>query len=217
MALQVRVPRRYSIRLPKPVTKDDEFCNDAYASQLWTRSGIQNHDLVLYVTANHTKDCRDGALAYTLPCMTDMVTGRPVAAGMNVCPLSLRSSPRRLLNTLVHECVHALVSTSACPGGPVVLYQPSVDCEAHDSRSSCSWVVGHHMALHVTPPSSVRILSAMTLTCLCRWSGAFGVGSPADNHTPLLCTPCRVSQDSSSPCTMMHGHGTHTERMNRLP
>ncbi|KAF6258812.1 hypothetical protein COO60DRAFT_1516905 [Scenedesmus sp. NREL 46B-D3] len=64
--------------------------------------------LVLYVTANNTKECKAGALAYTLPCATDMVTGRPTAAAMNVCPLSQRSSPRRLLNTLVHEAVHGL-------------------------------------------------------------------------------------------------------------
>jgi hypothetical protein len=38
-----------------------------------------------------------------------MVTGRPTAAGMNICPLSLKSSPARFLNTIVHELVHALV------------------------------------------------------------------------------------------------------------
>lgn len=115
VVMQVRVPRKFSIRMAKPVGKADAFCNDAYASELWTDGGIRDHDLVLYVTANQTKDCREAALAYTLPCLTDMVTGRPIAAGMNVCPLSLRSSPRKLLNTLVHECVHALVRDSLCP------------------------------------------------------------------------------------------------------
>lgn len=86
------------------------MCNDAYAAQLWEDGGIKGYDLVLFLTANATKDCKEGALAYTLPCLTDMVTGRPTAAGMNICPLSQRSSPHRLLNTLVHELVHALVS-----------------------------------------------------------------------------------------------------------
>lgn len=96
--------------MPKPMSKEDQFCNDAYASDLWEGVGVKGYDAVLYVTANHTKDCRAGALAYTLPCMTDMVTGRPIAAGTNICPLSQKNSPRRLLNTLVHEAVHALVS-----------------------------------------------------------------------------------------------------------
>lgn len=104
------MPRKYSIRLFKPKRKDDSFCNDAYASELWTNGGVQDADLVLYVTANATKACHKGALAYTLPCLTDLVTGRPIAAGMNICPLSQKSSPRRLLNTIVHETVHALVS-----------------------------------------------------------------------------------------------------------
>lgn len=106
--VQVRVPRKYAIRMPKPVTDADYFCNDAYASDLWSNGGVQGYDMVLYVTANQTKDCRAGALAYTLPCITDMVTGRPIAAAMNICPLSQKSSPRRLLNTLVHETVHGL-------------------------------------------------------------------------------------------------------------
>lgn len=95
--------------MPKPLTTADAFCNDAYASELWERGGVQGYDMVLFVTANKTRDCKAGALAYTLPCMTDLVTGRPIAAGMNICPLSERSAPRRLLNTLVHEVVHALV------------------------------------------------------------------------------------------------------------
>lgn len=110
---QVRVPRKYAIRMPKPVTDADYFCNDAYASDLWSNGGVQGYDMVLYVTANQTKDCRAGALAYTLPCITDMVTGRPIASAMNICPLSQKSSPRRLLNTLVHETVHGLVSALA--------------------------------------------------------------------------------------------------------
>lgn len=110
--VQVRLPRKYSIRMPKPSPGSKEgMCNDAYAAPLWEDGGIRGHDLVLFVTANATKDCKQGALAYTLPCLTDMVTGRPTAAGLNICPLSQRSSPPRLLNTLVHELVHALVST----------------------------------------------------------------------------------------------------------
>lgn len=112
--LQVRLPRKYAIRLPKPGADSKEgFCNDAYASILWENGGVKGYDLVMFVTANQTRDCKQGALAYTLPCLTDMVTGRPTAAGMNVCPLSQRSSPHRLLNTLVHEMVHALVSIGA--------------------------------------------------------------------------------------------------------
>jgi hypothetical protein len=96
--------------MPRPEKGSDEgFCNDAYAAPLWQDGGVRGHDLVLFLTANQTKDCKQGALAYTLPCLTDMVTGRPTAAGMNVCPLSQRSSANRLLNTLVHEMVHALV------------------------------------------------------------------------------------------------------------
>lgn len=104
------MPRKYSIRMPKPESEDEMYCNDAYAKVLWDKGGIKGYDLVLFLTANRTKDCRAGALAYTLPCLTDLVTGRPIAAGINVCPLSSRSAPRRLLNTLVHEMVHALVS-----------------------------------------------------------------------------------------------------------
>jgi len=112
--LQVRLPRKYAIRLPKPGADSKEgLCNDAYASILWENGGVKGYDLVMFVTANSTKDCKQGALAYTLPCLTDMVTGRPTAAGMNVCPLSQRSSPHRLLNTLVHEMVHGLVSNGA--------------------------------------------------------------------------------------------------------
>lgn len=107
--VQVRLPRKYAIRLPKPGADSKEgLCNDAYASILWENGGVKGYDLVMFVTANSTKDCKQGALAYTLPCLTDMVTGRPTAAGMNVCPLSQRSSPHRLLNTLVHEMVHGL-------------------------------------------------------------------------------------------------------------
>eukprot|EP00775_Hariotina_reticulata_P005454 gene5454-5688_t len=106
--IEVLVPRKYAIRMPKPDAEADSYCNDAWASALWEKGGVKGYDLVMYITANQTKDCRQGALAYTLPCMTDMVTGRPIAAGMNICPLSRRSSPRRLLNTLVHEMVHAL-------------------------------------------------------------------------------------------------------------
>lgn len=117
--VQVRMPRKYAIRMPNPgpgagaasavAAGDDEgFCNEAWAQELWDNGGVQGADLVLYLTANNTKDCRAGALAYTLPCMTDLVTGRPIAAGINICPLSQRSSPRRLLNTLVHEMVHSL-------------------------------------------------------------------------------------------------------------
>ncbi|KAF8061962.1 leishmanolysin-like peptidase [Scenedesmus sp. PABB004] len=107
--VQVRVPRRFAIRMPRPPAgSPDAFCNDAYAAALWEGGGVRGADMVLFVTANQTKDCKAGALAYTLPCMTDMVTGRPIAAGMNICPLSQRSSPRRLLNTIVHESVHAL-------------------------------------------------------------------------------------------------------------
>jgi hypothetical protein len=112
---QVRLPRKYAIRMPKPSSDKEGFCNDAYASALWEDGGVRGYDLVLFVTANHTKDCKQGALAYTLPCLTDMVTGRPTAAGMNICPLSQRSSPHRLLNTLVHELVHALVSEQQGP------------------------------------------------------------------------------------------------------
>lgn len=96
--------------MSRPVDPKEGMCNDAYAAQLWEDGGIKGYDLVLFLTANATKDCKEGALAYTLPCLTDMVTGRPTAAGMNICPLSQRSSPHRLLNTLVHELVHALVS-----------------------------------------------------------------------------------------------------------
>jgi hypothetical protein len=97
--------------MPRPANASrDGLCNDAYAAVLWEDGGVKGHDLVLFLTANSTKDCKQGALAYTLPCLTDMVTGRPLAAGMNVCPLSQRSAPHRLLHTLVHEMVHALVS-----------------------------------------------------------------------------------------------------------
>lgn len=107
------MPRKYAIRMPRPGNDPKEgLCNDAYASALWEDGGVKGYDMVLFVTANATKDCKQGALAYTLPCLTDMVTGRPTAAGMNICPLSLRSSPQRLLNTLVHETVHALVSVA---------------------------------------------------------------------------------------------------------
>jgi len=122
VSCQVLVPRKYAIRMPKPDSEEDSFCNDAWASALWEKGGIKGYDLVMYVTANQTKDCRQGALAYTLPCMTDMMTGRPIAAGMNICPLSRRSSPRRLLNTLVHEMVHALVSECVPDGRPLCSY-----------------------------------------------------------------------------------------------
>lgn len=107
--VQVRLPRRYAIRQPRPADPArDGFCNDAWAGVLWENGGVRDADLVLFLTANKTKDCKAGALAYTLPCLTDMLTGRPVAAGMNICPLSQKSSPKRLLNTIVHEMVHAL-------------------------------------------------------------------------------------------------------------
>lgn len=119
---QVRLPRKYTIRMPRPEKDSKEgYCNDAYAAPLWEDGGVRGYDMVLFLTANHTKDCKQGALAYTLPCLTDMVTGRPTAAGMNVCPLSQRSSASRLLNTLVHEMVHGLVSGAAwCLGGHLV-------------------------------------------------------------------------------------------------
>jgi hypothetical protein len=113
----VRLPRKYAIRMPRPASAKEGLCNDAYAAPLWEDGGVRGYDLVLFLTANQTKDCKQGALAYTVPCLTDAVTGRPTAAGMNVCPLSLRSSPLMLLNTLVHETVHALVSKQAAGAG----------------------------------------------------------------------------------------------------
>lgn len=131
MLLQVLMPRKYAIRMPRPEGDSKEgLCNDAYAAPLWEKGGVRNYDLVLFLTANATKDCKAGALAYTLPCLTDMVTGRPTAAGMNICPLSLKSPPSRLLNTLVHELVHALVSTVRC--APSALLPPP-------SSSSTAW------------------------------------------------------------------------------
>jgi hypothetical protein len=126
----VRLPRKYAIRISKPSTPQGALCNDAYASALWEDGGVKGYDMVLFVTANATKDCKQGALAYTLPCLTDMVTGRPTAAGMNICPLSVRSSPHMLLNTLVHETVHALVSRGSQQGAHVqVVSGPSAACK----------------------------------------------------------------------------------------
>nr|CDJ95402.1 Peptidase M8 domain containing protein [Haemonchus contortus] len=68
-------------------------------------------DFVLFVS--FIRDCRNTQLAYAAHCMSDIVTNRPAAGFMNICPeVFLRTKANKLerwKSIIKHELIHALV------------------------------------------------------------------------------------------------------------
>ncbi|XP_045456221.1 leishmanolysin-like peptidase [Melitaea cinxia] len=76
------------------------------------RTGVENTDFVLYVSAVETERCRRGlTVAYASHCQQESALDRPVAGHANFCPGELSTKYRDLpsvLSTVKHEMLHAL-------------------------------------------------------------------------------------------------------------
>lgn len=78
------------------------------ATELPQGNGIEDTDLVIYVSSNDST-CDDGVLAWATACSQDQY-GRPVAGAINFCASSLASNEwRQDIDVTIHELTHVLV------------------------------------------------------------------------------------------------------------
>jgi len=88
-----------------PYTSESTQYNQAGA-------GINNTDLVIYVTYGDTTDCGDSTLAYAVACNQDQY-GRPVAGAINFCASAIQEQYWKFdVVTTMHELTHILAMSS---------------------------------------------------------------------------------------------------------
>lgn len=79
-------------------------------------AGVEDVDLILYVTASQTTSCGSATVAYAGFCELDQITQRPIAGNINFCPGMLEEKfdlVGELLDVSVHEVFHILAFSTS--------------------------------------------------------------------------------------------------------
>ncbi len=88
-------------------------------------AGVEDQDIILYVTAQNTASCGQMTIAYAGWCEMDAYTKRPIAGNINFCPNMLKTADAdfgEMLDTSVHEILHVLAFSDG-------LYQHFISAE----------------------------------------------------------------------------------------
>jgi hypothetical protein len=110
---QVRRPTPGNLLLPSGWAS--KTCLDAAVDPEFVSGSGQGRpvDFVLYVTS---APCAAGTVAYAGACAVGGEDSRPVMGSINLCPGAYDVlTPRRQMEVIVHELLHALVSAPAAP------------------------------------------------------------------------------------------------------
>ncbi|KAI8473133.1 MAG: hypothetical protein J3K34DRAFT_466746 [Monoraphidium minutum] len=101
----------------------------------------EDADYYIYVTAKQDEGCsQPGVGAWAVPCILDTKTHRPVMGAINVCPADV--SRKALIDTIVHEMLHALGFTSNMHEWTAkAIVTPTVIREAR-AQSGCATLPG---------------------------------------------------------------------------
>lgn len=89
-------------------------CSTHEASSCTTNpagEGVEDKDIILYVTSTKTSTCGAMTIAYAGWCELDPYTKRPIAGAINFCPDMLSTDANslgKLIDTTVHEVLHVL-------------------------------------------------------------------------------------------------------------
>lgn len=73
--------------------------------------GVNDTDIVMAVATS--PNCTQKMFAFSASCDWDLVTSRPTAGIMIICPGFFNQTEGEQLATMVHEAIHALVRTAA--------------------------------------------------------------------------------------------------------
>lgn len=108
---------RHSCGMARVEDKDLDVCRfcDENGHNCRTMNGQSNGigytdtDFVLYVTTSMNKCDQPKTVAYASACQQEMLSDRPVAGFINVCPNKISNrDTKELLSTIKHEIYHAL-------------------------------------------------------------------------------------------------------------
>jgi hypothetical protein len=109
--------------------------------------GLRDTDLLLYVSSE-AASCMPGMIAMATACDVDPASGRPILGSLNVCGGALAglaglaagsegeaAAVGRLVEVLVHEVVHVLVSTA----------QSRAVLQGTGAALATEWLLGGHL------------------------------------------------------------------------